>query len=35
LREGLAIMEEAIQRVSSGSAIEGDASAFPSGVSGF
>ena len=35
LREGLAIMEEAIERVANGCAIEGDGSAYPSGVSGF
>lgn len=35
LREGLGIMEEAIRRVASGTAIEGDGASYPTGVAGF
>jgi acetylornithine/succinyldiaminopimelate/putrescine aminotransferase len=35
LREGLQIMEEAIQHVEKEGHIEGDAVAYPSGVAGF
>jgi acetylornithine/succinyldiaminopimelate/putrescine aminotransferase len=34
-REGLEIMEAAIQEVENGSAIEGNGTAFPTGVAGF
>jgi hypothetical protein len=35
LREGLAIMEEAIRHVEAHGQTEGDAPAYPSGVAGF